>query len=145
MTKSSKQVIHNVADEKLVIMDSQPYSYHYTSRVRVEWRNKKPTVVPGLTMSVEAMMAKASMGLPGSIPTRVIETFYRDTDLVDIANLNNAYLELSQSVQKKHQSFLLAKEEAKKQQALNYQAMKKFIEDSHKKQPESLDKLGLNG
>lgn len=116
--------------EKQLIFDSLPIMHHHKPRERAKWRNNKPTVVPGLTMSIQAMMARAQIGLPPSVPTRMIETYFRETDLTDISQINNAYTKLAADVQAKHQSFTRAKEEAMKQRHLDFAQMKEFINKS---------------
>jgi len=145
MTKKMDKLIHNPDNEmdvKWLTLDSLPHAHHHRPRKPVEWRNKKPTVVPGLTMSIQAMMAKANIGLPSSIPTRTIETFFRDTDLTDVADINDAYTQLAAQVQQKHQSYTRAKEEAAKQRNLDFQKMKDFIAKSYEKPPVSPNSLG---
>ena len=39
---------------------------HTTNRERTEWEDPKPTVVPGLTMSIGAMLARQKAGIPNN-------------------------------------------------------------------------------
>nr|QJB19546.1 MAG: hypothetical protein [Microvirus sp.] len=91
---------------------------HRRLRKREVWLDPTPTVVPGLAPSISAIMAQQKMGLPNTIATRTLETYYKNMDLTDVQELNNAYLDLAKVVEQNHKSFKFHQDQAKiKQQA----------------------------
>lgn len=74
---------------------------NFQEKTTKPWRDTSPTVVPGLTMSIGAMLARQKAGIPNNVSTRTLETYFKNHDLTDIQNLNEHYLKLAEDVQNK--------------------------------------------
>ena len=96
----------------------------HKSEIKCEaWQDPKPCVVPGLAPSIATMLARAQAGMPRTVATRTIESYYRNQDLTDVAELAASYKALKESTEKK----TAALAEMKKQAAAQAQAERQRI------------------
>lgn len=94
---------------------------------RKAWKNKTPVVTPGLAPGISALMARRRMNLPSNIPTRELETYFKNMDMVDIKNAAEKYNTLKDKLIKNNEEIKRAKEKAQAEQKADYERFKEFM------------------
>lgn len=100
---------------------------HKTKRIRQDWINQKPVVVPGLAPSIETLLQRARQGQPSTISTRTLETVYRNFDLTDIHELGEAYKNLKAQLDEKHKNFNRIKQQAQEKAKQDQERILKYL------------------
>lgn len=106
---------------------------HYP-RQRTVWEDPTPTVVPGLAPDLKAIMAQQKMGIPVNIATRTIETYFKNQDLTDIAEMSNAYAQLAQQIQEKQQAYKEIQMKTRQKQQADANRITQYLDQQNKQQ-----------
>nr|QJB19246.1 MAG: hypothetical protein [Microvirus sp.] len=101
---------------------------HKSEKIVPKWRNTKPTVVPGLAPTINALLAKANAGIPHNVSTRVLETQFKNMDLTDIAQLSQAYADLRQTYENKQKHIIEAKAQNEKEKHEQHKKILAYLE-----------------
>lgn len=107
---------------------------HRTSRQRTIWEDPTPTVVPGLAPDLKAIMAQQKMGIPVNIATRTIETYFKNQDLTDIAEMSNAYAQLATQIQEKQQAYREMQKNNRQKQQQDANRIIQYLDQQNKQQ-----------
>jgi len=66
-----------------------------------EYNSGKSKTIPGLSMSIDVMQKRLAAGLPVQTSSRVVETYFKNLDLVDKQNMVEKY---QQAMKKLHEA-----------------------------------------
>lgn len=114
--------------------NGQPIKQHYKTRQRTVWEDPTPTVVPGLAPDIQHILAQQKMGIPVNIATRTIETYFKNQDLTDIAEMSNAYAQLASQIQEKQQTYKAQMQKQREKQAQDAQRITQYLDQQNKQQ-----------
>lgn len=93
------------------------------------WSNtSKKTVIPGQSLSNQAILMKYKMGIPLQTGSRQIETFFRNLELSDKQELSRQTMETMEKFDKRKQAYEESVLNSKKAQEDNWKKFNEFME-----------------
>lgn len=138
ITEQPKEVPQITSLRKVITYQNQhtdeKVKTHATNRNRTIWEDPTPTVVPGLAPDLKAIMAQQKMGIPVNIATRTIETYFKNQDLTDIAEMSNAYAQLATQIQEKQQAYKEMQKNTRQKQQQDANRIIQYLDQQNKQQ-----------